>query len=219
MSIVMPGFVPDVHSSDALDPAWGNAVRDRAAQVFDTTTNRDAAITVPQAGQVNTLTTLGNAGLYIYAGPVDLWRPPWNLPWGEVARTVDVTNQGPVADSAEHTITAAATTLTAVANRLYRVTVNIPVRNAATANASITLRCKDGTTLIETARVYAVTGTTLAGTADYPASFEVETVLTAGAHTINLTMQSANAAGVQCTAGNIPLTIVVEDIGPSGAPS
>lgn len=214
ISIAFPGYVPDVHSTDALDPAWGNAIRDRANQVFDTSTNRDAAITVPQVGQTCVLTTLSTAGEYCYVGAVDGWRPNWNQGWGEVARTVDVSTQAVVADAAEHTITAAATTFTAVANRLYRIRLEGSLTQTAATSVTLTLRVKDNTTLIEQSRSLFPVG---AGT--FPFAFAVETTLTAGSHTINTTMQNSNAAGVSCPGATTPLTVVIDDIGPSGAPS
>lgn len=214
MSVAFPGYVPDVHSSDALDPAWGNAIRDRSNQVFADTTTRDAAIPAPQVGQTCVITTGSNAGEYCYVGATDAWRPNWNQGWGEVARTVDVTLQTN-ADSAEHTITAAATAMTAVANRLYRITVSGIWTNLRVGAASIVVKVKDGTTLIEQAR-----SGIAAASVSLPLTFSVETTLTAGAHTINVThQQSTSVDGLSMPGATTPLVITIDDIGPSGAPS
>lgn len=138
--------------------------------------------------------------------------PPWAEKWGEVARVVDVTTMGHN-DANEHVKTTAATTFTAVANRLYRITPSGMWRQANAAPAGCTIRIKDGTTLIEQGRLVAIP----AGS-DLPISFSVETALTVGSHTINLTQQSSNASGMTCICGNAPLEMLVEDVGPNGAP-
>lgn len=225
MTIVLPGYVPDVHTADALDPAWGNAIRDRAPQVFTTQATLTAAVVAPQVGQSAVITTgtgaftgMAAPGEYIYAGATDGWRPPWNNGWGEVGRSVDVTSANQ-ANSTENVI-AVGTTFTAVANRLYRIRIIVgAIRNNATANATITFKLKDGVTLIEQLRNMAIIGTTAGGTFDAMTMFEVETSLTAGAHTINLTIQSSNAAGYLVNAPSSPTVMVIDDIGPSGAPS
>lgn len=218
MSIAMPGYVPDVASTDLLDPAWGDAIRDRAPQVFADTTTRDAAITAPIVGMSCYITSGSNAGHYVYSGAVVGWTKPWNDGWGNVARTVDTSAQSN-ADATEHVKTGAATTFTALANRKYRISVKLTFRNLAAANATITYKVKDNTTLIEQARIVSAVGTTLAGTADFVQAFDVETTLTAGSHTINLTHQSSNAAGMNTTGSQSPCVISIDDIGPSGAPS
>jgi hypothetical protein len=190
--------------------------------VFATAALRDAAIVSPQVGQVCVI-TVGTApftgvtapGEYIYCGATDKWQQPWNSSWGEQIRTVDVTAQTN-ADNTEHVIAAAATALTAVANRLYRIRVEGSWENLLAGAANITLKVKDGVTLIEQARVLWIAATTAAGSA----SFVVEIgTLTAGAHTINVTHQSSSASGVTLIASTTPLVITIDDIGPSGAPS
>lgn len=216
MSIALPGYVPDVSDGDTIVADWGDAIRDRAPQIFADTTTRDAAITSPKVGQSCIITTGSNAGLYVFAGATDGWRPPWDLEWGELARTVLTTASGVVADAAEHTVTGAATTFTAVANRKYRVTISGAFRpqQAAGTASTVTIKVKDGTTLIEQARAPVVDGSK-----DAMFSFSVETTLTAGSHTVNVTQQNSNAAGVNQVGTIVPLVVIVEDIGPSGAPS
>lgn len=127
----------------------------------------------------------------------------------EVARTVDTTLQS-VAAITETIITAAATTFTAVAGVKYRITLEGTFRNLAAAVASLTFRIKDGTTLIEQARI--VGAAPINNTGDVVVKTSVETTLSAGSHTINITMQSSNAAGVSNLATNWPVVVTVDAV-------
>jgi len=219
VSVALPGYLPDVHAADALDPAWGNALRDRAPQVFTTQATLVAAVVAPQVGQSASITTgvapftgTASPGLYVYAGAVAGWRPPWNGGWGEVARTVDTTTQANV-NIVENVITNAATAFTAVANRLYRITVAGGWRVGGVG--ALTLKVKDGVTLIEQQRAFSMQ--TVSDDKQITFSVEIGT-LVAGAHTINVTQQAA-ATSVTCIGGNAPLVVTVDDVGSAGAPS
>lgn len=127
----------------------------------------------------------------------------------EVARTVDTTLQS-VASATETIITAAATTFTAVAGVKYRITLEGTFRNLAAAVASLTFRIKDGTTLIEQARI--VGAAPINNTGDVVVKTSVETTLSAGSHTINITMQSSSASGVSNLATNWPIVVTVDAV-------
>lgn len=219
MSIALPGYVPDVHTADALDPAWGNAIRDRAAQIFDTTTNRDAAITVPQVGQSCVLTTLSNAGEYFYVGATDGWRPAWNSGWGIVGFaqiTADVTGVSTLADVAGLSVT-----FTAVANRNYAITVSFGGGQQVTSTGTSAVIVTDGantrvglvqqyvaqiaTTTLQAATRRLIVSGVAAGAVTYKAR------ATTSAGTFTLHADSGATYG--------PATIVVEDLGPNGAPA
>ena len=210
-----PGMVGNVVTlTGKIESSWAEAVRDRAFQVFDTMADLVAGIGSPQVGQMAVITADGVAsGVYQCVGAGDQWQLPWNFDWGRTARTVDTTLQS-VASTAETVITAAATTFTAVANRLYNIRLNAAFGNPAAAAAVLTARIKDGTTLIEQARP-----ATISSGITWPVSFSVETSLSAGSHTINVTMQSTNASGVNACGAGYPLVVDVYDNGPSGAPS
>lgn len=64
-----PGYVADVVAlSGRVEAAWGNAIRDRSLQIFDTVANRTAALPAPSAGMVSIITTTASAGVYLYDG-------------------------------------------------------------------------------------------------------------------------------------------------------
>jgi hypothetical protein len=45
MTLPNPGAIANVTAGGAVDPDWGNAIRDRVVNVFADATSRDAAIT------------------------------------------------------------------------------------------------------------------------------------------------------------------------------
>lgn len=212
MTIALPGYVDDVATPQVISPEWGNAIRDRTLQIFASAAARAAALPSPQVGQICFQTDTGT--FLVYEGAVVGWRRPWNMPWGKVARTVDNTT-ATFTDSSEHALSLAATTFTAVANRQYRIHTSGAFRNLNAAVTGCTFRTKDGSTLIEDARIIAMPATA----EDEAVYWAVETDLTAGSHTINVTMQSSDAAGISCVASQYPFLVYIEDVGPAGNPS
>jgi hypothetical protein len=218
-TIALPGYVPDVNDGDPVTAGHDDAVRDRAFQIFATAALRDAAIVTPQVGQMSIITVGSGSGLdigeYEYVGPVLKWTRPWGRSWGEIARTRDVTTQT-VASAVETVIAAAATLFTAVANRNYRIEAKGSLANLTASPQSLTLRVKDGVTLLENELISALTGMWAKHTCDF-----VVGTFVAGVHTINVTMQSSGASGVSVcpSGGTTPFYVIVTDIGPAGAPA
>ncbi len=217
MSIAFPGYVPDVHTADALDPAWGNAIRDRAPQVFDTAANRDAAITVPQVGQSCVLTNAAsgvNTGVYVYVGATDGWARPWNMPWGAIACATVQGTQGSI--TTEVDLTSMTVTFTAVANRQYRIEAIVPFSGTAgdTARAKIT----DGANAQKKQDQVSFT----VGSSSYQVNPWLMETYAAGSVTRKLrAIRQAGAGGaVTMSAGATdPCFLYVTDEGPTGAPS
>ena len=143
------------------------------------------------------------------------WRKPWNLPWGEIAYTSFSSNAGAIATTST-TVTAVTTSVVLTANRKIKVLVVFPSMLSSTglvawlqlldgANAALgsakfqTGAAERGTTIItyrETtsagAKTFKVVGFTSTGTLTPEAS-------SGGAHG--------------------PMFMLIEDIGPSGAPA
>lgn len=217
MSIALPGYVPDVHSSDALDPAWGNAIRDRAPQVFTTAALRDAAITVPQVGQTCILTAAVagiDTGIYVYAGATDLWVRPWNLPWGSPTNGLASITTTQATITAEADVTSLTLTNTYVANRRLRITVNLIVTKNTTGLWSVYV--SDGTT----SHLVGSNNTADSVKVTHTATFIVPST-SAGSVLYKVRARgSATAGSIDATASvTDPWRIAIEDIGPAGAPS
>lgn len=217
MSIAMPGYVPNVAAADALDPAWGNAIRDRAPQVFTTKVLRDASVTVPVVGQLNILTAAlvaGDEGIYIYHGATVLWRPPWNMPWGRVATATMTTATSAVTTVVD--ITGATVTWTAVANRRYKISLLVRTESSV-ANDKSTVSITDASNVILTAtdRAHAVVNT-----GEPHHVFWEETIAAGSTTRKGRVVRLSGTGNVKINAGAaLPNYMTVDDMGPNGAPS
>jgi hypothetical protein len=177
---------------------------------FATTAARDAALSSPEDGMVAYIgSNDANEGLYTYNGTA--WRkgPGWNAPWGHVTEVV----LGTDATYAFNTLGFPATlswTGTPVANRLYRARVNFFWVPAALG--TLTFGIGNGSTLSRPVQQYAP-----ANTAPMCNGQEVVFNTTGSSMTRGL--------GVQMVAGDGTVTVkqgstlIIEDMGPSGAPA
>jgi hypothetical protein len=205
-----PGYVADVEAGDTLDPSgWGNAIRDRAAQVFSDTTTRDAAIPTPQVGQFSIITTGTGSGLYQYAGSTVQWRAPWNLPWGAIGSLAPSNATSASATAAD--VSGGSVTFTAVANRNYRIFGECSI--SGTVNNDLgELALVDGAGTIKTGRGIVLATSTVAD----GSSISFVKTYSAGSQTTKLQVRRASGTGTVTFSG---LSIYIEDVGPAGAPS
>ena len=202
-------------SGTNITSSWANAsVRDQVVSPFASTAARTAAITVPVVGMVSTLTTNTSAeGVEVY-NSASQWRLPWNMPWGRVGSAVATTNQTSIGSSATD-VTSLSVTWTAVANRYYRTTVIIPVFSQLGSNGIVNLLITDSTpTTKQSVNLQATAGTDVNIQA-----FVLESTITAGSTTRKARILTTGGSGtVTANTANVP-TIIVEDLGPSGAPA
>ena len=185
--------------------------------VYASTTARDAAITAPEDGiTVYIGSNDASEGLYTYNGTS--WRrgPGWNAPWGFIgyaARTSNVTVNTGTSD-----ITDCSVTFTAVANRYYRIFGHTLMNSNHGVAQDVDFRIAvDGTA----ARLIPNTLFGNPGPGDRM-SFDLTyiTTLTAGSRTVKLQGSFSGGASNTFDANtNDPSFILIEDIGPSGAPS
>lgn len=218
--MAFPGYIADVDDGDTIFATTIDGIRDRALQIFDTTTNRDAAITAPQIGQSGVVQSGTNFGHYIYSGATDKWRPPWNMPWGFVANVGLTALAQAVTSTTAVDVTGATVTFTAVANRLYRVSSMVPLVVQSGTTGTTKVGIYDGsnnalTQLIDQA--VPITGAVRVN----GCGFYIASGIAAGSFTFKLrALTSAGTATISgATSDPGPVTIVVEDIGPNGAPS
>jgi plastocyanin len=200
-------------SSQTAGVKWGNV---GTVPVHATTAARDAAMAVPSIGQAVYLKTNDvNEGLYFNnsAGgtPPGVYRPAWNLPWGYVGSGTASTAQSGI--TTVTAITGMTVTWTATGNRRYRIHAWQTYTHAGTDGDS-TFRLRDGSNAT----------VALAQQFDSNAGHARELMLTtlvvpsAGSVSYNCSLEtSAGTATISNTAGQSLL--LVEDIGPSGAPA
>lgn len=183
---------------------------------FTSTTARSQFIPTPYDGQGAYLND-GTAaeGVYWYNGTN--WRLPWNMPWGVVGVATKSANQTGIGSSATD-VTSLSVGWTAVANRYYRTTVIIPVFSQITSNGIVNLHITDNTSPTPVIK-QSVNFQATAGTDVNIQSFVVESNIAAGSATRKARILTTGGSGtITSSSTNVP-TIVVEDLGPSGAPA
>lgn len=208
MTYLDPGAIGDVEDLDPLDIDWGNAIRDRVVHHFANVAARDAALTSPTEGMAAYINDID--ALTVYNGVA--WRPPWNLPWGAVGVATATAVQGSITTVVD--LTSLTTTFTAIAGRRYRVTFSVPARNSSADNRNIVLLTDGSNNQLDFAGL-------VMGQANQTETMIGSTYLDglSGSTTLKLRGQAvAGTMTVQAATG-AAASLVVEDIGPSAAPS
>ena len=215
-------------SGTNITSSWANAsVRDQVVSPFVTSAARTAAITSPVAGMVSSLTTYDlTEGIEFY-NSAGQWRKPWNMPWGIITTTAGGTsNLGYVIVTAPQTgitstlvdLTNLSMTFNAIANRMYRVNVHCNFY-ASQADNTATLALNVSASNVAFSHTSALsTGTTSLRTAELARPF-----VNSAAQSLVVKMQAQLQTGtgsviMHAGAANVA-TMLIEDIGPSGAPS
>lgn len=188
-----------------------NYLMEQGVMYFATTTARDTAITAPEDGMVAYIgSNDANEGLYTYHGSA--WRkgPGWNAPWGHVTEIVQASDSSALATNTWGAyLTWSGTGL--VANRLYRARVNFYWIPSAVGQLDFGIGASSGSPTRSFAQ-YA-----FATTAPQCNMQEITFTTTAGAMTRLLTIKMTTGGGtVTLKAGS---SLIIEDMGPAGAPS
>jgi hypothetical protein len=190
-----------------------NYLMEQGVMYFATTTARDTALTEPEDGMVAYIgSNDADEGLYTYNGTS--WRkgPGWNAPWGFIQRNQG-TGAGTSTSGTTETAVFTSASWTAVANRYYRVSIATTL--TATAGDSYTMRIRENST---SGTAWWV-GNIVFGTGQTKLNVHPMGIRTvaAGSYTILLTL--TRTAGVSAQIGTLEnVNMIVEDIGPSGAP-
>ena len=202
---------PYVTAGTAIEESWGDQIADSVVNPFTTAAARSAAITSPTAGMTTALTAANATnGLEVWNGTS--WRMPWNMPWGFVSYLQNTTT-GTQTMVTNTVVTGLTGTMTLVANRRYRATFQL---NQAGANAVGSYEVQDngvdvGGTAIQ-AITAGLTSNTVMGVIYFVSS-------ASSARTIRVVGTSAANTAVLEVSSTIRQSLLVEDIGPAGAPS
>lgn len=204
-----------VVAGTTITASWGNSnVRDQVVTPFATTGARDSAITSPVIGMVEYISSNDvNEGLTT-RNSANQWRQPWNLPWG-IVTSASTTSATSLTTGVTADITGLSVTWTAVGNRRLRITVQCAAY--ATPILAVAIILADGAgTQLEISHPSTGSTTTPAiggGCLSYieaPAS---------GSVTRKVRMVVVGTTPTGGGAATSPAFILVEDIGPSGAPA
>lgn len=187
-----------------------NFCQNQSVMYFSSTGSRDVAITAPVDGMTAYVGSNDSSeGLYTYNGTS--WRrgPGWNAPWGRIASSSKTTTTSLSTTIADVT----SVTFTAVANRYYKTHFFAPYLSMAAAGAcDVTLTDVSNTQL-------SVANHSPRGLALFePVNLMYLETPSAGSHTRKIRSVLSTSTGTIQGTATAPAVLVVEDIGPSGAP-
>ena len=186
---------PDLPVDGAtITSAWGSTVRDQIITPFSSSVNRATEIASPVSGQVTTLS----------------WRAPWNTGWGIVAISAL-----PGAFTGTGTQYSSTFTFSSIANRYYRVSLTGDLENSTVIAANIALGLYNNAGTPAPQVLYP--STNRAGVNEH--GFAGGSYLYASASTGTQTWKIGviNPSG-SVTVTYTPTSLIIEDIGPNGAP-
>jgi hypothetical protein len=200
--------------------SWANAnVRDQTIATFASTTARDAAITVPVEGMVCYIgSNDANEGLYTYHGTA--WRkgPGWNAPWGLLtsAKLLTVSATSSVHTTLQDGSAVLTATATTVTNRIYKVT---SVSNPYASGGANGWQCSHNFGGSAQAQFLTSSLNTVTQNSFTYTSTFTETSGQSRIFKVQIAAYNVNTAITDWGSATIPRILIVEDIGPSGAPA
>ena len=192
-----------------------NFLMEQSIMYFATTAARDSALSsrLEDGMVVYVGSNDANEGLYTYNGTA--WRkgPGWNAPWGYIQYTEVTSN----VTSGNNATILTGNTISVVNNRRYRITGHVPGYFSTAANNLAEVRIRVGGTDIAGSRVY----TSQITSAENGCNIVAMYVATATNASLACNLFSAAVVGTNhqyVASATIPMSLLVEDIGPSGAP-
>jgi hypothetical protein len=197
-------------SGQIIASDWGDSVADMVVRRYANAGARDADLGSHTAadllGQMCVLTSTGE--LQQYAGPVQQWRPPWNLPWGVlpgslVFSTLDVTGS-----ASFQSILSTKPSVNLYAGRAYRITA-IGTVICPSGNSQLDIQVNAGTYI---GRIFGFSTTEGSFTMLAPfnqASSAIPMTIDFGIIGVNISSRGSMA----------PHRLLCEDVGPSASPT
>jgi len=202
-----------------------NYLMTQSIMYFSSTTARDTALPSPVDGMTAYIgSNDANEGLWTYNGTSWQKGPGWNAPWGVVAATSGGTSSRGYATTTSSSSTTTSTTdwsgltvtFTAINNRIYRTIVmgNLTSDNASGSDYARLVIANSSNTVLASSQAIVQNGVTEGRTVSYvEAGISGSTVRKAR---VNRALGEGSVSGFGSS--TFPASIVVEDIGPSGAP-
>ena len=181
---------------------------------FATTAARDLAITSPVAGMTAYINSGDSSeGLYSYTGATWNKGPSWNAPWGILTSTHVATHVTINAAHTAETVVMSSTAVTIPANRTIKITASYTYICSA-AGVQAYQKIRRGITTSGQQVGYAHSPGLLLGNVEAGATMVA--IDTTNSGSVQYCMTATYSANhIDYT----PTTIIVEDIGPSGAPN
>jgi len=196
---------------EVLASDFNPIVADQVVAVFPSAAARATGWPAPPTGATTFLTDTGS--LECWNGTA--WRKPWNMPWGLLAYAERTSDFGPV--------TPGGTDIPGLT-----VTVTIPANRRIKAASQVLINTNGGAFAIVTLSIYVTPATpsqfsqanaTIPG-AGYWVTQYLERIHTPAAGTYTYKTVLAGPTGITNVAAGVsyPASLVIEDLGPNGAP-
>jgi hypothetical protein len=206
------GYVT-LNSGDYIQSSWANSeVRDQVVSQFGSTTARDTAIVSgSRVPGMTVAVTSNNAqeGLYQWTSG-STWRLPWNMPWGNVAiSALPGSFTFNVTPNYSNTFT-----FNTVNHRNYMVTYGGEFQNVTVTGVLNTVAMYSGTTIVSLVGLRSVPPQTNSQISNFSSFLYTSTAT--GTQTWRLRGDASASATNQTF---VPYSIIVQDLGPSGAPA
>lgn len=187
------------------------------AAIWGATSTSDP--TSPTRGQVRlrdeTVLTSTSMGLEVYYGATTGWLPPWNLPWGQQAIASVSSSQGSITTLTDLTGTGTVTVTTAANRRLLISGIVLFSSTVAGDEATLVIADGSGTTLHAASVPLPKAGN------NYTCIDRMFATSATGSNQFKLRAQRVTGSTGTITmvaSGTVPAFLLVEDLGPTGAP-
>ena len=206
-----------ITTGTVISSTWGNEVRDQLVTPFASSATRDATISLAdrENGQVVALTPADSThGLTVWNG--SSWTRSWNMPWGLVGSGTATANQSITSTTSGDVTNVALPSAQYTATRYYQAHVNLYIiQSTGTAVTTEFYLTKGDNSVIAT-----LPRMTIAATDNRVYSTSVLFTTTTVGQVVKLRYRQsgANTAAVQAASAD-NCSLVILDVGPSGAPS
>jgi hypothetical protein len=208
------GYKPFTAASVLTSADVNNYLMTQSVMYFATTAARDTAITSPVDGMVAYVGSNDSSeGLYTYNGTA--WRkgPGWNAPFGYVVHATATSNV------AANNAIILSSTASVLNNRRYRITAHVPGFRSSDVTGVAGIAVVVGGTVIAKQNI----GCVLVNSANFGGTIVAiynSTATNSALSVVLWNLPNINNGTHTFEAGSTtPIMIMVEDIGPSGAPA
>ena len=207
-----------INTGTVIATSWGNEVRDQLVTPFLTSATRDSTITLGnrQNGQVVALTNAdANHGLTVWNGTS--WTRPWNMPWGLLVAGTATANTN-ITSTTSNDVSGITTNTSYISTRYYQAHINIPLIQFGGGAAAVTtefwLTNGAGVIIATLPRVAVAAADNLL----YSTSVLFTTSTVGQVVKLKYRQSGANAVAMQAASCD-NASLVIMDVGPSGAPA
>jgi hypothetical protein len=206
-----------IATGTVIATSWGNEVRDQLVTPFPTSADRDSIISLGnrQNGQVAALTAANvNHGLTVWNG--NSWTRPWNMPWGIVGSGTRTTNLSITSTTSGDVTDVALPGAQYNTNRYYQAHINIPLGQFTGTAVTTEFYLTNGAGTV----IAALPRISIAATESAVYSTSALFTTTTVNQVLKLRYRQSGANAVIVTAGSADnASLVILDVGPSGAPA